>query len=43
MADFEGEKWVELYQKALLELEHAKMRGPQRDRATDDALNALGF
>ena len=27
MADFEGETWVEIYQKALLELEHAKMRG----------------
>jgi hypothetical protein len=27
MADNYGEKWVEIYQKALMELEHAKMRG----------------
>lgn len=27
MADFVVEKWVEIYQKALLEPEHAKMRG----------------
>jgi hypothetical protein len=27
MADHDGEKWVEIYQKALMELGHAKMRG----------------
>ena len=27
MADYEGETWVEIYQIALLELEHARMHG----------------
>ena len=27
MADYSGEKWIDIYQKALLELEHARMRG----------------
>ena len=27
MADFEWETWVEIYQKALVELEHARVRG----------------
>jgi hypothetical protein len=27
MADYSGEKWIEIYQNALLELEHARMRG----------------
>ena len=27
MADYSGEKWIEIYQKALTELEHAKMKG----------------
>jgi hypothetical protein len=27
MADYSGEKWIEVYQKALTELEHAKMKG----------------
>lgn len=27
MAEYEGEMWVEIYQKALLELGHSKMRG----------------
>ena len=27
MADYRGEKWIGVYQKALIELEHAKMRG----------------
>ena len=34
MADFEGETWVEIYQKALIELEHAKMRGRIGDART---------
>jgi len=27
MADYSREKWIEIYQNALLELEHARMRG----------------
>jgi hypothetical protein len=27
MADYSREKWIEIYQKAFLELEHARMRG----------------
>lgn len=27
MADYREEKWVEIYQNALMELKHAKMRG----------------
>ena len=27
MADYSGEKWIEIYQNALLELDHARMRG----------------
>jgi hypothetical protein len=27
MAEYRDEKWVEIYEKALIELEHAKMRG----------------
>ena len=27
MAEYSGEKWVEIYEKALMELGHAKMRG----------------
>jgi hypothetical protein len=27
MIDYTKEKWVDIYQKALMELEHAKMRG----------------
>jgi hypothetical protein len=27
MVEYGDEKWVEVYQKALMELEHAKMRG----------------
>jgi hypothetical protein len=27
MADYSGEKWIEVYQKALIELQHANMRG----------------
>ena len=34
MADFEGETWVEIYQKALVELEHATMRGRIGDART---------
>jgi hypothetical protein len=26
MAEYSGEKWVDIYQKALLELGHARMR-----------------
>ena len=26
MVEYSEEKWVEIYQKALMELEHAKMR-----------------
>jgi hypothetical protein len=31
MAEYSAEKWVEIYQKALMELELAKMRGRIRD------------
>jgi len=27
MADYSGEGWIEIYQRALTELEHAKMKG----------------
>jgi hypothetical protein len=27
MADYSGESWIEIYQRALTELEHAKMKG----------------
>jgi hypothetical protein len=27
MAEYSAEKWIETYQQALIELEHAKMRG----------------
>jgi hypothetical protein len=27
MAEYSGEEWVEIYEKALMELGHAKMRG----------------
>jgi hypothetical protein len=27
MADYSGKKWIEVYEKALTELEHAKMKG----------------
>jgi hypothetical protein len=27
MADYSGEKWIEIYQNALLQLEHARVRG----------------
>jgi hypothetical protein len=27
MADYSGERWIEIYQRALTELEHAKMKG----------------
>jgi hypothetical protein len=27
MAEYSGEKWIDIYQTALVELEHAKMRG----------------
>jgi len=40
MADHHGEKWVELYQKALTELEHAKMRGRIGD-AREQILNRV--
>jgi hypothetical protein len=34
MSDYSGEKWLEIYQKALVELEHAKMRGRIADART---------
>jgi hypothetical protein len=38
MADFEGERWVELYKNVLVEVEHAKMRGRVEEaRAAIDA------
>src|SRR4029079_18777303 len=40
MADHHGEQWVELYQKALTELEHAKMRGRIGD-AREQILNRV--
>jgi len=40
MADHHGEKWVELYQKALTELEHAQMRGRIGD-AREQILNRV--
>ena len=40
MAEHHGEKWVEIYQKALTELEHAKMRGRIGD-AREEILSRL--
>src|ERR1700730_12024352 len=34
-ADYYQEKWVELYKKAILELEHAKMTGRIGDARTE--------
>ncbi len=34
-ADYDQEKWVELYKKAILELEHAKMTGRIGDARTE--------
>jgi hypothetical protein len=34
-ADYDQEKWVELYKKAILELEHAKMTGRIGDTRTE--------
>jgi hypothetical protein len=35
MADYRGEKWIEVYEKALTELEHANMRGRIGDARTE--------
>jgi hypothetical protein len=35
MVEYSDEKWVEIYQKALMELEHAKMRGRIGDARTE--------
>jgi hypothetical protein len=35
MADYRREKWIEPYQKALVELEHAQMRGRIGDARTE--------
>ena len=37
MSEYDKEKWVELYRAALLELEHAKMRGRIGDARTEIA------
>ena len=37
MSDYEREKWVELYKRALLELEHAAMTGRIGDARTEIA------
>jgi hypothetical protein len=35
MADYSGEKWIEVYQNALTELVHAEMRGRIGDARTE--------
>jgi hypothetical protein len=35
MVEYSEEKWVEIYQKALMELEHAKMRARIGDARTE--------
>ena len=35
MAEYSDEKWIETYQQALMELEHAKMRGRIGDARAD--------
>jgi hypothetical protein len=35
MAEYSGEKWVDIYENALTELEHAKIRGRIGDARTE--------